>query len=259
MKRVGFLATGSELTSGETLNSNTQQMSQILFKKGVNVGEHLLVDDQEKNIVECLNFLAKRHSCIILSGGLGPTSDDRTRFALSHFLNRPLIFNPESWARIEKRFELRQRTPTENNKIQSLFPETALVLPNPNGTADGCLLKTNDHLFFLLPGPPKECLPLFETQVLKILDKAGYFSTNRLYRWTLNEVSESIIADKLDPLAKKYGIEIAYRAVKPMLHIKVMAHPAKTSAHPWIQEIESMLAPYPFTREFPDENSPQSS
>ena len=254
VKTVGLLATGSELISGEILNTNGQTISQILFSLGVHLGEQLMVDDQESNICAGIEFLAGRHSAVIITGGLGPTSDDRTRFALTSFLNLPLIFNVESWERIEKRFALRDRVPTENNRIQSLFSEGAQVLPNPNGTADGAMIEREfqgtKQLFFLLPGPPLECLPLFENHVLPILKSHQYFSENRLYRWTLMDVSESVIASKLDPFAEKYGIEIAYRAAKPALHIKVILHPDHPIDH-WIKEIENLLLPHAFERNFP--------
>jgi molybdenum cofactor synthesis domain-containing protein len=256
-KRIGFLATGSELTSGEILNTNGQSISQILFAEGAHLGEHLVVDDIQANILAALEFLASRHDALIITGGLGPTSDDRTRFALASFLNLDLAFRPESWDRISKRFELRGRVPTENNKIQALFPENALLLPNLNGTADGAMIEApaEGQLFFLLPGPPSECLPLFESDVLPILKKRGFTSDHRLYRWKLREVSESVIATKLEPLAQKYCLEIAYRASKPILHVKLRLNPNEPiqgqSIQTLIQELEDVISPHEFEREFP--------
>ncbi len=252
-KRIGFIATGSELISGEILNTNGQTMSQVLLKHGAHLGEHLTIDDLEENLIAGIQFLSSRHSAIIITGGLGPTSDDRTRFALASFLGLELFHHEESWNRILKRFELRNRLPTGNNKIQALFPEKAVIFPNQNGTADACLVrdpKDPSRLFFLLPGPPSECLPLFEEHVFPLLKQHGYTSEKRLYRWILEGVSESIIAEKLEPLAKQYQLEIAYRASKPLLHIKLFLGPE----HP-IQEIidslEQILSPHPFQKEFP--------
>jgi nicotinamide-nucleotide amidase len=255
-KRIGFLATGSELTSGEVLNTNGQNISQILLNQGAHLGEHLIVDDLEENLIAGIQFLASRHSAVIITGGLGPTSDDRTRFALASFLNLDLVHHEDSWNRILKRFESRNRTPTDNNKIQALFPKDALIFPNQNGTADGCLVRHpldqpgQNRLFFLLPGPPSECLPLFENYVLPFLKTMDYMSEKRLYRWKLQEVSESVIAEKLESVAQKYQLEIAYRASKPILHIKLFLSPAQPIQE-IIQSLEEKLSPHPFEQEFP--------
>jgi nicotinamide-nucleotide amidase len=221
VKRLGFLATGSELTTGEILNTNGQKMAQTLLEYGVEIGEHLVVDDREENIFIALDYLFQRHDAIIVSGGLGPTSDDRTRFAISRYVGEELLFIEASWQRIVDRLSKRNIPIPENNRQQALFPKTAVIFPNINGTADGCYLSFQGKLIFMLPGPPRECLPMFKEFVLPTLETNLFYSTKRLYRWRLMGVSESAIAEELEVIGNPYKLEFAYRAAYPYIEVKL--------------------------------------
>ncbi|MDF2691513.1 MAG: hicd [Gammaproteobacteria bacterium] len=201
-KRIGFLATGSELTTGEILNTNVQAMAQTLLEQGTEIGEHVIVDDREANILSGLEYLFRQHDAVIVSGGLGPTSDDRTRFAISRFCNQALEFNEASWQRIVDRLSKRNIPIPENNRQQALFPHHATIFPNLNGTADGCFITCHNKLIFMLPGPPRECLPLFDQYVMPILKSHEFFSHRKLYRWKLMGASESAIAEQLEEIGK---------------------------------------------------------
>lgn len=222
VKRIGFLATGSEITTGEILNTNGQKMAQSLLEQGAQIGEHVVVDDREANILSALEFLFRSHDAVIVSGGLGPTSDDRTRFAISRHVAETLKFNEASWQRIVDRLSKRNIPIPENNRQQALFPESAIIFPNPNGTADGCYLAFQDKLIFMLPGPPRECLPMFTEHVMPVLQTNGFFSNRKLYRWRLMGVSESAIAEELEVIGQPFELEFAYRAAYPYIDIKLM-------------------------------------
>ena len=99
---IGFLATGDELTTGDILNTNGQTIARILFEKGFELGSHVIAPDEESSIVNAIKFLLQNHSIIIITGGLGPTSDDRTRYALAKALNKHLIFHMPSWEKLVK-------------------------------------------------------------------------------------------------------------------------------------------------------------
>ncbi|MDO8954256.1 MAG: competence/damage-inducible protein A [Gammaproteobacteria bacterium] len=246
VKRVGFLATGSELTTGEILNTNVQFMAQSLLEHGVEIGEHVLVDDRENNIISALDYLLTNHDAVIISGGLGPTSDDRTRFALSRFVDQELVFHTPSWQRIVERLTKRNIPIPENNRQQALFPESATVFPNLFGTADGCYLPFGNKHIFMLPGPPRECLPLFTECVLPILDTHQFYTNRSLYRWRLMGVSESAIAEELEAIGKPFNLEFAYRAAYPYTDIKLMLeHNAELDNI--ISLINSALQPYLIT------------
>src|SRR4051794_34592502 len=91
--KFALLATGNELTSGDILNTNGQFIAKTLTEQGFTIGDHVICSDQESDIVTCINFLLSHHDVLIITGGLGPTSDDRTRNALSTAIKKPFVFN----------------------------------------------------------------------------------------------------------------------------------------------------------------------
>lgn len=244
VKRLGFLATGSEITTGEIVNTNSKVMAEHLQEHGVHVGEHLACDDYCDNIEASLQFLLKRHEAIIITGGLGPTSDDCTRDVVAKFAGQKLVFNDKAWQKIVNRLAKRNLPVPENNKQQAFFPAKANILDNENGTAAGCHLYIGETLVFLLPGPPRECLPMFQDYVLPLLLKKGFGTHRRLFRWRLIGISESRIAELLEPIAQKHHLDFAYRAHYPFVDIKLFLDP-NTKAHTKILlEIESLVRPY---------------
>lgn len=220
--KIALLATGDELTTGDILNTNGQKIAQSLFDMGFSIGSHVLVADDETEMVKAIDFLRQSHDVIILTGGLGPTSDDRTRFALASANNKTLFFDDASWQAIEERLNRYRLEIHESNKQQSYFPEGAEVLPNPHGTAAGCRLQTDDALFFMLPGPPKECLPMFFEQVQPYLLKHLQHTKYEQKKWRLFGVSEGEIAAELDKLTADFPVTTGYRWDYPYLEFKLL-------------------------------------
>lgn len=220
-KRIGFLATGSELVYGEILNTNGQKMAQACLDMGIEVGEHIIVDDGLANIEAGLKFLLERHDCVITSGGLGPTSDDITRNGIANVLNLKLNFDNDSWERIVERMSKRNVPIPESNRQQAYFPEGGTILPNENGTADGCGIEQDGKWIFMLPGPPRECLPIFEQKILPTLRENSFATNKRLFRWRLMGASESHMAEILEAEFANDDIEFAYRAAYPYLDVKL--------------------------------------
>ncbi len=243
-KRIGFLVTGSEITSGEVLNSNSAKMAETLQDWGMAIGEHILCDDSLENIESAFEYLLSRHAAVITSGGLGPTSDDVTRLAIANVLKQKLVFYAPSWQKITARFAKRKLPIPENNKQQALFPENAAILNNDHGSADGCFLHIDDKLVFMLPGPPNECLPMFNEQVFPMLKTEGFASPLRLFRWRLMGVSESAIAAALDPVAAEFDMEFAYRAGYPFVDIKLMLNPHHKNHSKILLGVEKIVKPY---------------
>lgn len=222
IKRVAFLATGDEIVNGDILNTNSQAMAQLLFQQGINVGSHLIVSDEQIEIERSIQFLLQEHQALIITGGLGPTSDDRTRFALAEALGLPLEFDEATWERILERFrELNLKQQPESNRKQALFPKTASVIPNENGSASACWILDQEKLIFMLPGPPKECLPIFNNTVLPLLKKYNFSQKTIYKKWLLFGVSEGQIAEEMDALAAPYDITTGYRFSYPYVEFKV--------------------------------------
>lgn len=233
---IGILATGDEIIRGDTLNTNGHAFAHALTSEGLPVGLHLSCSDEEDEMVVCLQFLNDKHDIIILIGGLGPTSDDRTRFALARFLNVKLIEFPEALTHIQTRLNRGNMKLNSGNRQQALFPEGTLLLPNPRGTAMGALYQSKDRLFFMLPGPPRESMPMFNEYVLPVLQKTQH-NHDEMLKWRLFGVSESEIAEILDGALAHVDCETGYRLETPYLEFKVRCKPC------YVDIIQQMVEP----------------
>lgn len=242
--KVALLATGDELTNGDILNTNGQAIAQRLMQHNIEVGSHAITSDDQIAIKNAIVFLLKHHDGLIITGGLGPTSDDRTRYALSAAIRKPLIFDVLSWDRIVERIKTATlRTPPESNRQQALFPKGATILENPNGTASGCMLYLQGKFIFMLPGPPHECLPMLETQVLPKLINANFTRNMFHKRWLLFGVSEGQIATELDKLVDRYQVVTGFRICYPYLEFKLHGE-VEADFHQAVKIIETKIKPH---------------
>ncbi|MFI4918221.1 MAG: competence/damage-inducible protein A [Legionellales bacterium] len=217
---IAILATGDEIVHGDTLNTNGHEIAHALNSEGLPLGLHLTCNDKESEIVTCLQFLTKQHDIIILIGGLGPTTDDLTRFALAQFTGETLVQNPEALAHIQNLLHAAQVTINQGNLQQCLFPAQATLLPNPNGSAVGCCHQWNNKTFILLPGPPRECLPMFNKYVLPLLQQTTHCQKT-LLRWRIFGLAESEIAQILEDALAQTNCQTGYRLEAPYIEFKV--------------------------------------
>lgn len=220
--RIALLATGDEIILGDILNTNAQEIAQKLFSHGLQIGMHMTVSDNLTEIKYAIQFLLQYHRALIITGGLGPTTDDLTRYALASVCNRDLLFDEPTWERISERLhKFGYTTPPENNRQQALFPEDAVIIPNSHGTASGCVISHEEHLIFMLPGPPIECMPMIDKIVLPALKIAKFTEIVHHAKWLLFGVSEGHIAEQLENIAKHFDCTTGYRVAYPYLEIKL--------------------------------------
>ena len=241
--KIGLLATGDEIALGDILNTNTQRIAQQLTSAGYCVGNHLITTDQKPDIENALRFLLQHHQVIIITGGLGPTSDDRTRFALSDVIQQALVFDEASWQAIVAHFAKLNIAVHDSNKQQALFPKNAQILDNPHGTAAGCYVYYQDRLIFLLPGPPHECLPMFEQKALPKIQQQYGQGTRQVIKWRLIGVVEADIAAMLDELIQHHPCTTGYRLDPPYLEVKIYAEKHAVLKQ-LLPKINQTLAPY---------------
>lgn len=237
---IAILATGDELVHGDTLNTNGHGIAHILSSEGLPLGFHLTCSDKEGDIVDGLQFLCERHDIVILIGGLGPTTDDLTRFALARFTNEPLVQHEEALTHIKNRLHARVVI-NEGNLQQCLFPAQATLLPNPNGSAVGCSLMWESKTFFLLPGPPSECLPMFIHYVLPALG-ATQRSNKEMIKWRIFGLAESEIGEALEKALANIDCQTGYRLETPYIEFKVRC--AKSLVDDVKAIVDPILAPH---------------
>lgn len=164
-----IIGIGSELLLGQIANTDAQYLSQQLSFLGINVYWHTVVGDNQNRILEALRIASERSDIIITTGGLGPTMDDLSKETVAEFLGMELVVHQPSLQRIKDYFHAMNRTMSNNNVKQALFPREAIVLPNDKGTAPGAIIEKDGKIYIVLPGPPFELEPMFERYVMPYL------------------------------------------------------------------------------------------
>lgn len=197
-----LICVGTELLMGQVLNTDAQYIAQSLAPSGIDLYHQSVVGDNPKRLTEAVGTALSRSDAVILSGGLGPTDDDLTKETVAALLNKELVLYPEEWERIVSYFESRGRRVAPNNKKQAMFPKDGIILPNPNGTAPGCIMEADGKCAILLPGPPRELKPMFCDYVMPyLLKKSGHRLYSREVR--IFGIGESDVAYRLDKLMKE--------------------------------------------------------
>lgn len=157
-----IIAVGSELLLGQIVNSNATYLSSELSKTGIDVYHHVVVGDNPERLEKAVKQALNRSDLLILTGGLGPTKDDITKEIVSKVTGDELVYDGATEERIKAHFSGRKRKMTENNRKQALILKGAHVFPNDHGLACGMVVNQSDKKIILLPGPPKEMIPMFE-------------------------------------------------------------------------------------------------
>jgi len=217
---IEIINTGSELMLGYVLNTHQQWLCRQLSQRGYAVGRQVAVNDTGPDIQGAVREATARSRVIVVTGGLGPTSDDRTRDLIAQLLNRPLAEDSAVVAHVEAFFSKRRRPMPASTRVQAMVPAGATVLMNPNGTAPGLAMDfaagQAAGLLFMLPGPPRELRPMFTDQALPLIEqrfgKPLEFACAVLRTTGIGEsLAEERIAPGLEPLARR-GLEIGYCA-----------------------------------------------
>jgi nicotinamide-nucleotide amidase len=239
-----LLFVGTELLLGQTLNTNAQYLSGRLAASGVNVFHQTVVGDNQPRVEACIRTALGRADVLIVSGGLGPTSDDLTKEAAAAVLGRRLLPDGASRAAIEGYFAAVGRRMTENNLKQALIPEGGEAIPNPNGTAPGIKIQDGSKLVFLLPGPPSEFEPMVEAAVIPALgamQPGGQTIVSRVLRFC--GIGESELETRLnDLISAQSGTTVAPLASLGEVAIRLTAKAeSEAAARARIAPVEELI------------------
>jgi nicotinamide-nucleotide amidase len=215
--RVEVINTGTELLLGKTLNTHLTFLAEALFPLGLRIQRQLCVPDGEV-IGRAIEETFGRADIVLVTGGLGPTSDDITREIVADLLGRPLRRDPKLVAGLEAWMARRGRDLQAENLRQADVLEGAEVIDNPHGTAPGIYIpkvRADIPDLFLLPGPPRELHPMMRDTVIPMLwSICGAEETAASIRQIkFFGVGESEIANRLEAkLAAMDGLEHGYCA-----------------------------------------------
>jgi nicotinamide-nucleotide amidase len=216
--RIELLTTGTELMLGTTQNTHGAWIGQRLFALGLRVDRQITVPDGPP-VVESIRLGIEDGDVLIVTGGLGPTSDDLTREALSEVLGVEMIEDEGALRTMEEFFASRGRRMAEVNRKQAVALVGADILPNPNGTAPGLYVPprmSGEHhcAVFLLPGPPREMYPMFDAEVVPRLEAlAGIEEPPEMLELKFVGIGESDFHQEVDAqLEAIAGLEHGYCA-----------------------------------------------
>lgn len=221
-KSVSLIATGDELVKGDYLDTNSHYFANLCSQNNIAVVSQQLVLDDQAHIERAVGIHIKNADAVIICGGMGPTSDDKTRFAIANVCQEKLIFNDKIYSLITKRIAKFNINLHESNKQQALFPKNCDLIPNEEGIAYGFKIEYQNKLIYALPGPPKECLPMFENYVIKDLKKHNFANYTNLLFYKMLGVIEPDIASDIDNIIKGSNLKVAYRWNYPYLDVKII-------------------------------------
>lgn len=232
-----ILSVGTELLLGQIVNTNARDISQMLSELGMNVYYTTVVGDNPGRLKDALETAASRADGVILTGGLGPTKDDLTKETVAEYCGLSCVMHQESKRRLVERFQKMNRPMPESNWKQAEMPEGSIVLDNDNGTAPGAIVEYQGKVFIMLPGPPREMVPMLRDKVRPYLEqKADCVIHSRTLK--VFGVGESAAEEQLKELIERQeNPTIAPYAKTGEMELRLTA---KADS---VEEAETMLTP----------------
>ncbi len=224
---VELVTIGREILDGRVIDTNSVRMAEILKTRGLIVRHAQRVDDEMGRIVDAFRLAASRSQVILVTGGLGPTSDDLSIEAFAKFLNVPLAENAAALRVVETALRSRGREMTPAQRKQALTPNGVEVVANPNGTAPGLFLKRasplGEQYWALMPGVPREMIAMLKDDILARLPGETHYRT---HQWATHFVAEATLQDRLQNLIASLppDFELSFRTRFPENHIGLHAN-----------------------------------
>jgi nicotinamide-nucleotide amidase len=231
MKRVVLLSTGDELTSGKIADTNAQWLSDRFYTLGLEVVAVLTVGDFRERLVWAWEQALELGDLVVSTGGIGPTADDLTTETVSGLLGEDLRFDEPTADRMRRMFEGMRRPMPENNLKQAYFPESAVIVPNPLGTAPGYRVstertvgeKTVQRHLVVLPGVPREMKPMFdETVVPWVTAQQGDAAPPMARTFQTFGMSESALDEAVAEVIPEDAARVSFRASFPKIGITLL-------------------------------------
>lgn len=209
--KAEIIAVGTEILTGQILNTNTQFLSEKLAEIGVDVYIQTAVGDNEARLLSVLEIARERSELVILTGGLGPTEDDLTKQTVAKFLGKNLVFDAQAQAKLDDFFAQRPdyaRTP--NNERQAQIIQGATPLANETGLAVGGMIEVEGVTYVVLPGPPSELKPMVLNELLPRLMTGAKLYSRVLRFFGIGEsqlvtILADLIEQQTDPTLAPYA------------------------------------------------------
>lgn len=221
-----ILSTGDEVRSGALVDSNSAHIAEVLEEAGLEVTRHSTVGDDLTAISSIIKEIGARADVAVVTGGLGPTTDDLTAEAAAMAAGVNLCENNHALLLIENFFSKRQRLMNPLNKKQAMLPEGSKCLENPVGSAPGFAIRIGNCLFFFLPGVPSEMKKMLSEKVIPEISalQGGIREFSLIRNISTFGLTEAAVNENLLSIINDYpGIKLGLRATFPEIHVKLYA------------------------------------
>jgi len=241
--RASILTVGNEITEGRIQDSNRELLATFLNSIGFECKFILSCRDDLSELRDSFEFFKTRADCVIVTGGLGPTSDDLTRDAIADFSQQKLALFDDQLDMLKARYRSRGREYDPSTRKQAYFPESANIIPNSLGTANGFWILQGSQIILSLPGVPAELKQMLEQELRGILDHHfKSISPSPLQIYKVFGRAESEVGKKLSRLAGADQFQFGYRASFPELEVRVRSIAGELDPE-FLQQVEGAIGP----------------
>lgn len=245
-----IISVGTELLLGQVVNTDAAIVAQALSALGINLLHSSVVGDNPRRLGDAVRLALSRSDLLIMTGGLGPTTDDLTKETVAAASGRKLVLHEESLKRIQTYFN--EKHVNENQAKQAYLPEGCTVLQNDNGTAPGCVFDAeNGCTVIMLPGPPSELTPMLEHYAVPYL-KRGQESVIVSHNVHIFGRGEAPVALMMDDMMDGENPTLAPYAKEGECFLRVTAKAASEAeadklCQPMIDEIKRRLGDFVYS------------
>jgi competence/damage-inducible protein CinA-like protein len=242
--RIETVSTGDEVLTGFVTDTNASWLSQRLLENGLQASRRHTVGDDLNEIAAVIEERSRHADILLINGGLGPTSDDKTTEAAARVKKVPLVKNEEWVKRLDETAKNRGIEMDPSNYKQAMLPETAVLINNPIGTACGFKLKINNAMCYFTPGVPAEFKHMVDTQILPELKTSVKAPKTVVRVYFTMGLRESSLAGQLDNMNWPESITLGYRANFPLIEVKLIASdPTEEDLENAEEQLLSVISP----------------
>lgn len=225
MNSIEIITIGDEILIGQTVDTNSAWMGNELNMMGIRINRITSVSDNKDEIISSLDEALSRVEVVLMTGGLGPTSDDITKETLAGYFGGKLVMDNEVLENVNDRLRRRNLQMNENNRRQAMVPDNCKVLRNLTGTAPGMLFEKNGKIVVSMPGVPHEMKHIMKEHVLPLLAvrlPGGVIVHKNIMTYG---VAEAILAERLEAFENELPgeIRLAYLPAYGVIKLRLTA------------------------------------
>jgi nicotinamide-nucleotide amidase len=244
--KAEIISIGTELLRGEITDTNAVYLASQLPLLGMEVQRITTSGDDIGKLAQILRQSFKRSSVVITTGGLGPTQDDLTREAIAKIIDEEMFTDAELVTGLKAHFVRMGREMPPSNLQQAMRIPSAASLPNPRGTAPGWWVEKNDKVIVVMPGPPREMLPMWQNEVVPRLKTRFPVATILSRTIKTFSIQEAKVGELLQPFFETSNPTLGIYAKPDGIQVRLISKGTQAAQLLDIAEkgIKEKLAPY---------------